>query len=33
MLNNASYLDLQNIEKFFNLIEKNPINNKKEKEK
>ena len=32
MLNNASYLDLQNIEQFFNLIEKNPIN-KKEKEK
>tara|TARA_R100000900_G_scaffold41323_2_gene33858 strand:- start:1601 stop:1951 length:351 start_codon:yes stop_codon:yes gene_type:complete len=33
MLNNTSYLDLQNIEQFFNLIEKNPINNKKEKEK
>ena len=32
-LNNTSYLDLQNIEQFFNLIEKNPINNKKEKEK
>jgi hypothetical protein len=31
-LNNTSYLDLQNIEQFFNLIEKNPIN-KKEKEK